>query len=291
MAHAMTSSRYVRSVGGELVASKITDVNTMRIEMLERISKPKMHWHFKQPELTLFWFKKGCARMRGSIDGRSVDFSFSARSNLAIFPAHTEIQGEWVVGPKVDYTVVFLDSDFVKHRLKRDIETPCVAFSHDQLTRGLAELCREAASPDNVFDLFAEGWSSQALAHMARITRVAGSDRPGPRGSLSDRTFKRVEDYVRENVAQPISLSKLSEIAGLSKRHFLRAFLERTGATPYQYVIGLRIEEAKRLLSECRGNVTEVALASGFGHLQHFSTTFTNVTGMTPSAFRKRYLS
>lgn len=287
----MTSSCYVRSVGGRLVTSKITDARGMRIEMLERTSKPRMHWHFKQPQLTLFWFKKGCARMRGSIDGRPVDFNFSRRSNLAIFPAQAEIQGEWIVGPKLDYTVVFLDNDFVKRRLDKEIETPCVAFGHDQLSRGLAELCREAASPDNLFDLFAEGWSSQALAHMARVARVTGCVRPVSRGSISERTFRYLDEYIRKNLAQPISLSKLSEIAGQSKRHFLRSFSDRVGATPYQYVVGLRLEEAKRLLSECESSITDVALASGFGHLQHFTTTFKSATGMTPSAFRKRYLA
>lgn len=291
MAHAGTSSRFVRSVGGELVSSTITDAKAMRIEMLRRVSKPKIHWHFRQPELTLFWFKKGCVSLRGTIDGRPVDFGFSAKSSLAIFPAQAEIQGEWVVGPMLDYTVIFLDPAFVKERLQTDIDTPRVAFSHDQLTRGLSELCREAASPDNVFGLFAEGWGSQALAHMARITRGAGSDKAVQRGSLSDRTLRRLDEYVRANLARNLSLSDLSGIASLSKRHFLRAFQERIGATPYRYVLNLRIEEAKRRLSESEDSVTDVALAAGFSHSQHFSTAFRNATGMTPSTFRKRYLS
>jgi AraC family transcriptional regulator len=291
MAYAGTSPRYVRSVGGELVSSTITDANAMRIEMLQRVSRPRMHWHFRQPELTLFWFKKGCANLRGTIDGRPVDFRFSAKSNLAIFPAQAEIQGEWVVEPMLDYTVVFLDTAFVKQRLPTDIDTPRVAFSHDQLTRGLAELCREAASPDNVFGLFAEGWGSQALAHMARITRILGSEKAAERGTLPGRTLRRLEEYVRSNLAQPISLSDLSDVAGLSKRHFLRVFQETVGATPYRYVLGLRIEEAKRRLSESEESVTDVALAAGFSHSQHFSTAFRTATGMTPSTFRRQHLS
>jgi len=46
-------------VGGDLVSSIITDTPTMRIEVLRRETVGRMHWHFRQPELSLFWFGKG----------------------------------------------------------------------------------------------------------------------------------------------------------------------------------------------------------------------------------------
>ena len=55
--------------------------------------------------------------------------------------------------------------------------------------------------------------------------------------------------------------------------------------------LGLRIEEAKRRLSESEESVTDVALAAGFSHSQHFSTAFRTATGMTPSTFRRQHLS
>jgi AraC family transcriptional regulator len=109
MSEVGASSQYVRLVGGELVFSVITDTSSMRIENLRRVSKPQMHWHFRQPRLALIWFRKGCERLRATIDGRSVDHIFTSKSNLAIVPALSEIQGEWAVGPSLDYTVVFLE--------------------------------------------------------------------------------------------------------------------------------------------------------------------------------------
>ena len=67
---------YVRLVGGNLVSSTITDTDTMRIEVLRRLSKPKMEWHFRQPEVTLFWFRNGAEDLRGSIDGHSGSYRF-----------------------------------------------------------------------------------------------------------------------------------------------------------------------------------------------------------------------
>jgi AraC family transcriptional regulator len=68
----------------------------------------------------------------------------------------------------------------------------------------------------------------------------------------------------------------------------LRAFQESVGASPYKYVLALRIEEAKQRLSRSANSITEIALATGFGHAQHFSTSFRKATGETPSSFRQR---
>ena len=285
------SKDYVRLVGGDLVSSVITDTPSMRIEVLRRETVGRMHWHFRQPELSLFWFGKGAARLRAKIDGRPIERAFSQKSNLAIFPAAIEIEGEWNVGPTLDYTVVFLNPSFVGERLQNAITNSTIGFEHDGLTRGLAELCREAASPDNVFSLMAEGWSIQALAHMSRISERSQQPPSEVRGGLPGRSLRRLEEYVRENLAEPICLAELSGIAGLSKRHFLRAFQESIGATPYNYVLSLRINEAKRRLSETGDSVVDVALATGFSHAQHFSTSFKKATGLTPTAYRQRCLS
>src|ERR1700688_1637862 len=83
---------YVRLVGGDLVSSIITDTPTMRIEVLRRETVGRMHWHFRQPELSLFWFGKGAERLRATIDGRPVERQFRGTSKLAIFPPAIEIE-------------------------------------------------------------------------------------------------------------------------------------------------------------------------------------------------------
>ena len=202
-----------------------------------------------------------------------------------------EIQGEWSVGPSLEYVVVFLDPGFVKARLKANIDRPLVGFAHEQLTRGLAELCREALTPDNVFGLFAEGWGTQALAHLARVTQVTDAEKVVSRGGLSTRVLRRLDEYIEVRLAEPISLEDLCGVAGLSKRHFLRAFQMSMGTTPHRHVLNLRIEDAKRRLVGSDEDLTGIACASGFSHSQHFSTGFRRATGMTPSAFRRALLS
>ena len=291
MEEANTRQRYVRSVSGKLVSSRIIDTGSLRIEMLKRTSRPRLQWHFRQPGLALFWFRKGCATLRGTVDGRPIDRSFRASGNLAFFPASVEIEGELDVDPELDYAVVFLDPVFACERLKSELKSPQVAFTHNLLTHGLEELCREAAAPDNVFELFAEGWADQALAHIFRVIRGAELERKPLRNPLSSssRNMRRIEEYVRDNLAEQLSLAAMSSVVGLSKRHFLRAFKEATGTTPHRFVLRVRIEEAKRRLIETSDAMTEVALTSGFGSSQQFATSFRSATGITPSTFRLRY--
>jgi len=286
------SSNFVRSVGGELVASAITNASSMRIEVLRRECKGRMHWHFRQPELALFWFAKGAERLNATIEGHQVSCRFPGKSRFAIIPAETEIEGEWDVGPVLDYTVVFLNPLLMSERLRQAITVPTIGFEHDRLVRNLAELCREASSRDDFFDLMAEGWAIQALAHISRVSeKCRAAPRSRARGGLPGNSLRRIDDFVRANLGEDISLDDLSAIGELSKRHFVRAFQESMGTSPYNYVLMLRIEEAKQRLSRTAASITEIALATGFGQAQHFSTSFRKATGETPSSFRQRALS
>jgi AraC family transcriptional regulator len=108
---------------------------------------------------------------------------------------------------------------------------------------------------------------------------------------LPSRRVRQLEEYVRDNIAERLSLAAMSGVVGLSKRHFLRTFKEATGMTPHRFVLRLRMEEAKRRLIETNDAMTEVAFASGFGSSQQFATSFRSTTGVTPSTFRLRHSS
>ncbi|WP_409189258.1 helix-turn-helix domain-containing protein [Bradyrhizobium sp. RDM4] len=283
------TSEFVRSVGGDLVSSAITKTRLMRLEVLRRENNGRMHWHFRQPEPALFLFSRGAERLQATVDGRKIDCFFPGESRFAIFPGSTEIVGQWNVGPMVDYTVVFLNPSLVRDRLGAVISEPMIGFGHESLERGLCELTREATCPDDVFEMMAEGWTIQALAYIGRLhKKCSGYRHASTRGGLPGSSLRRLDDFVRTNLSNSIRLDELADIAGLSTRQFLRAFQESIGASPYKYVLALRIAEAKHRLARSADDITEIALATGFSHAQHFSTSFRKATGETPSSFRRR---
>jgi AraC family transcriptional regulator len=281
--------QYVRSVvGGEVLSSLVTETACIRIETIRRRSVGKLHWHFRQPELCVFWFGIGAERLNARVDGRNVCCDFRGRSRLCIFPPGTEIEGEWNGWSTSDYTVVFIEPSFVASRLGADVCKPTIGFHDDGLSRGLAELRREAACPDGVFDLMAEGWAIQALARIARVCSGGDARLTKLQGGLSARCERLLDEHIRSNLAHDLAVEDLAKFVGLSERHFLRAFQRSFGSTPHQYVLARRIDQTKDRLQRSDASVTEIALDAGFGQAEHFATAFKRITGFTPSGFRRR---
>jgi AraC family transcriptional regulator len=274
-----------REVGGELVSGLIVDSRSTHVEVLARRATGPISWRFRQPRLALFWFRRGLKELHLRLGSQDVHSGISERTNLALFPASTSIEGEFEVAPHFDYTVVFLDPTVASVAGCR-FDRPLVAFGNEDLQRSLAVLGREARNADSLYDLFAEGWAMQTLALLARVdgSQVVAAR---PRGGLAPRTLRRVIDYIETDLSRPFTIVGLAQVAGVSPRHFIRAFQESAGQTPLRFVHRLRVERAKQFLLDPRRTATEVALDCGFSHAQHFSTAFKKATGVTPSAFRR----
>jgi AraC-like DNA-binding protein len=108
---------------------------------------------------------------------------------------------------------------------------------------------------------------------------------------LHDDVFRRLckaRDYLHEHHSEPIALPALAREASISRYHFLRLFREAFGMTPHQYLIRLRLEQAKTLLAGDRASVTDVCFDVGFSSLGSFSTLFAERVGCPPSAWRRR---
>ncbi len=91
--------------------------------------------------------------------------------------------------------------------------------------------------------------------------------------------------FIDANYSRPINLDGISDEALFSKFHFIRLFKKAYGRTPHQYLIAVRIEKAKQLLSRnCL--VADVCSAVGFDSIGSFTTLFKKVTGITPSVYQ-----
>jgi AraC family transcriptional regulator len=275
---------YVREVGGEVVSSVIAKTSTGRIELYQRQCQPRLEWHFCQPELTLFWHREGFNRMRGRLDGASIDCRFRGQSTLSIIPPESEIRVEFDDMQKVcDYAVIFFDPDKLGIA-PFEVDKARLTFANETLCSVLGELFRQSEYPDDLFQLFAEGVALQALASVGRSIK----DACGGGAGLSPRRLRALEEFIRENLMQPLTIDELADVAGISKRHFQRVFRQSVGVTPYHFLLTMRIEEAKRRLARPAETITDIAFNSGFSHTQHFSAYFRKMTGFSPSEYRKR---
>jgi AraC-like DNA-binding protein len=99
--------------------------------------------------------------------------------------------------------------------------------------------------------------------------------------------LRRVRDRIDREYAQPLNVDALAHDAHMSPGHFSRQFKAAYGESPYSYLMTRRIERAMALLRRGDLSVTEVCFEVGCASLGTFSTRFTELVGVPPSAYRR----
>ena len=103
----------------------------------------------------------------------------------------------------------------------------------------------------------------------------------------SDR-IQTVLTYVRRNLAEPLSVNDLAEVAHLSPRQFGRAFQVETGQTPAKAVENLRLEGARALVEDTNHTLDVIAQLTGFGNRNRMRRAFLRAFGQPPEAIRRQ---
>jgi AraC-like DNA-binding protein len=98
--------------------------------------------------------------------------------------------------------------------------------------------------------------------------------------------LRRARDRMDREYAEPLDVPTLARAAHMSPSHFSRQFRAAYGETPYSYLMTRRIERAKALLRRGDMSVTDVCMAVGATSLGSFSARFTELVGVTPTAYR-----
>jgi AraC-like DNA-binding protein len=100
--------------------------------------------------------------------------------------------------------------------------------------------------------------------------------------------LRRVRDRIDRDYTQPLDIEALARGVHMSAGHLSREFRRAYGESPYSYLMTRRIERAMALLRRGDLSVTEVCFAVGCSSLGTFSTRFTELIGVPPSAYRRR---
>lgn len=103
-------------------------------------------------------------------------------------------------------------------------------------------------------------------------------------------TFNKLElahTYIRNHLAENLTVEKLAGIAHYHPNYFIRIFKQHMGVTPIQYINNIRLKKAKELLIAGNMPVSAVAKDTGFSDVSHFSRSFKQHTGFSPTEFRK----
>jgi transcriptional regulator GlxA family with amidase domain len=121
--------------------------------------------------------------------------------------------------------------------------------------------------------------------------------RPGGQAQFSaaltlqagDAPFGRLHEWIHANLAADLSLSQLAAHAGMSERSFSRHYVESTGLTPARAIERLRVEAARRLLSDGKTPIKSIARKCGFGTEETMRRSFLRLLATSPQDYRARF--
>lgn len=105
--------------------------------------------------------------------------------------------------------------------------------------------------------------------------------------SLYPEAVRKAIIFLHENHVHPFSAADTANAVNLSQSHLRALFEKWLGESPKQFHTRTRIDYAKRLLAEQHLAISEVALQVGFTDVRHFLKVFKQVTGVTPSQYKK----
>ncbi len=105
----------------------------------------------------------------------------------------------------------------------------------------------------------------------------------------AERHLLRARDLIDASYAEPLAVDDLARAAGLSRAHFSREFRRAFGDSPHAYLLTRRLERAAALLRSTDRSVVEICFAVGLRGVGSFTTSFTRMHGVTPTAYRASF--
>ena len=153
----------------------------------------------------------------------------------------------------------------------------------------IAEFVSELAGEKPGKEIVMRALVEQALVHILRnysMPRLS-EDLELSRVGLVDRRIRRSVELMHTQLDQDLTLKALAAASYLSPFHFARLFKKLTGASPHNYLAGIRAARAQLLLADTDLSVTQIGARVGYLSGSHFTKAFRLATGTTPREFRK----
>jgi AraC-like DNA-binding protein len=99
--------------------------------------------------------------------------------------------------------------------------------------------------------------------------------------------FDDIVEWVRKNMDAGTNVDFMARKAGMTRSHFSREFTRDMGVSPKDFIIQVKLDQAKHLLATTTLSVKQIADRSGWYDTAHFCRQFVRLVGMTPKEYRK----
>ena len=263
----------------------ISNINTASIRLenieLDRISEGSPKTIHSHDHLTILYLAKGAATCSHHDTRDNIK-----KKDLIILNPNQQV----TIDPirKIEYIqlditgVVFISSS----KIEGDHGVFVVADEGQMIKYYLDLALLESKNGFRGSDIILRKLTECVLAHILRHHNLSIKDSSI---QVKHEEIEEIKEHIRQNFNRKVSLDELSELVDINKYYLIRLFKQQTGLSPIDYLIHLRLAEAERLLTSTDTNIAEISNYVGFHSASHFSKTFKEANGLTPSAYRRKF--
>ena len=204
------------------------------------------------------------------------DFSYI---NICFNP---ETVGDTLITPENAFALLQLTAF---DELRRENDDGMVSFSgseRDEIEALLQSMLKEYRTKHSFRRTVLESYMNILLVKILRKTAAE------PHSAERSGTWQEIADYIDSNLGEELTLSALAQKCFYNPSYFSRIFKEHFGTSLTEYVNRRRVELAKKLLSEQKLSVEEIAYRVGYPSKSSFYRSFSRMTGTTPAEYKKQ---
>ena len=254
-----------------------------------RWRNPPVHTQLDPPDRHLLIFhQRGSTAIEARI-GNHVKGSGSRIGSVTMVPAGTPSQ--WHLHGSCDVIHVYLNAGCLRAATGHLLSLAPVFSQQDAwLTHWFGMLSMEMTAHQQsglaIAPLLADEFEGLLISHLSSTTLKA----PQPRGGLPGGALRRIDEFLNEHLNDDLRLADLAAAACLSQSHFIRAFRQSVGRTPWQYVLDRRLAAAEQLLLQGMG-AADAARTTGLGTGIRVSRLYRQRRGVSLAALGVRTFS
>ncbi|SMO64450.1 helix-turn-helix transcriptional regulator [Paracoccus laeviglucosivorans] len=133
--------------------------------------------------------------------------------------------------------------------------------------------------------LMGQEFGARLMEHLAAAHALLRP--PRPRARLSPVQLARAKAMLMSDDVERLHLDDVAAALDMPRNTFFRSFRETAGMSPYQWLLGQRLDHARLLLRQSKMSLVDVALACGFADQSHFTRMFQRAHGASPGRWRR----
>jgi AraC-like DNA-binding protein len=219
-----------------------------------------------------------------TVDEGSIAYDLERRhrgvtgSKVTLLPPHVVHDGRPAASAGYRKRVLYVGTEVLgEHLIGAAVDEPDVL--EPSIVRGFRSLHRALGDPGDSFE--AEAIFALVAERLEQRLGDSSGDETPPGGSVAE----ELRDLLDARLSVGITLAEAGRILEVSPAHLVRSFTHRFGISPHRYLVGRRIEAARRQLLDGLP-VARVAADVGFHDQAHFTKHFKRHIGTTPGSYR-----